>query len=470
MKDPSPTISLLPLVGVGEDGAWPPGIVRLLPIFKRDGVTVWNGKSEQTPVAVSVLEPSASDTAASAFVEAARRLDGAPPLPNVLAVTSVDPKGQWVVHAPVLGPLADFPGLGWKLPRKLQFFTALCRAVTELHEKDLAHGALTPWSVALDEAVAPVLVSASGDSIWALGEGLEYIAPELLLGATPTPLSDVYSLGRVLIFMMLASHPPIDKEDVPRLDYLKEAPAGLTRIIRRATLVDSGLRYQSVAELLVDVRNYGDLENVGLALATAIELNKTKMSTPPKAPPPRREAAPAREGQPAREVPKYTPSTARSTQMTAPARPMRLVALLVAFVVLSVVAFGSPLFHAVAVWRARRAFASADSADKGQALAKLAALGERDLGALRLVGADLSHLPLTGVSMPHADLSNAKLDGADLGESDLSGATLTGASAFGTDLGSTNVTDAQGLDSVVCDEGTFAPVGWRCLSGHLAPK
>ena len=55
----------------------------------------------------------------------------------------------------------------------------------------------------------------------------------------------------------LAAVPPVEKEEVPRLDYLGGAPAGLGRIIRCATLADPSLRYPSVAHLLSDVRNYG---------------------------------------------------------------------------------------------------------------------------------------------------------------------------------------------------------------------
>jgi hypothetical protein len=458
MKDPSPIISLLPLVGVGEDGGWPPGIVRREIVFKLDAVTVWSATSDENDVAVSVVESTASDADIGAFADAARRVEIAA-MPGVLPVTAVDPKGRWVVHGPVLGPLADFPALGWKLPRKLDLFSALCGLVQEQYAHDVVHGALTPWAVALDEAMQPVLVSRSGQAIWTTAEDFGYRAPELLLGALPTTRSDVYALGRILAFLLLASHPPQENNEVPRLDYLGGAPAGLTRIIRRATLADPALRYGSVAELLADVRNYGDFEKVGLELATAIELNKTGMSRPPKG-----AAAPASAAQIVREVP------ATYVAPTKPPRTRLLVGLGVGFLVLTMIGLGDPVFQVVARWGARRAFASAEPAAKGQALARMAALGERELGALPLAGADLSGCPLTGVSLRHADLSNAKLDDADMAEADLSGAILTAASAFGTNLSGANVTDAQGVETVVCDQATVPPSQWHCPNGRLVPN
>lgn len=458
MKETSPIISLLPLVGVGEDSGWPPGIVRGDVVFKQDAVTVWSGKSEGQHVAVTTLENAASDGQAAAFLEAAQRLEAAQ-LPGVLSVTAVDPKGRWVVHSPVLGPLADFPGLGWKLKRKLEFFSTLCGLVSQLHERDVAHGALNPWSIALEDtaAMGPVLVSAGGAALWPGGH--EYLAPELLMGAAPTQRSDVYSLGRVLTFLLLASHPPFEQEEVPRLDYLGGSPAGLGRIIRRATLADSNLRYPSVAELLSDIRNYGDLEKVGLELSSAIELNKTGMSQPPKA-------------TPRRDIPVVRAAPATYVAPTKPPRTRLLAGLVVVMVVLGAfgLGLGDPGFQAFSKWRAQQGLGSQTPAEKGQALAKLAGLGERDLGAMNLVGADLSGCPLTGVSLVHADLSNAKLDIADFGEANLTGAVFTGASAFGTNLSTTDVTDAQGLDTVVCDGATLPPAGWRCPNGHLERK
>jgi hypothetical protein len=395
------------------------------------------------------------------FVEAARRLEGTTPLPGLLRIDSVDPNGRWVVHGAVVGPLTDFKSLGWKLPRKLELFVSLCNSIAELHKRELPHGNITPWNVALDEDIQPALVSPSGPSIWAAGDGFEYIAPELLMGALPTPRSDIYSLGRMITFLLLADHPAQEKDEVPKLDYLEKSPAGLTRIIRRATLADPALRYGTIAELLADIKNYGDFEKVGLALATAIELNKTGLSHPPAA-----------VAQQARREAKPTAAVPAPTKVyVPPVKPPRtklFFGLLALFVVMAVIGFGDPIFQAVQRWRARSNAHAASPVEKGQAIARSAAMGDRDLSGSSLAGVDFSGAPLTGVNLSHADLSGAKLDQADLAESDFTGAILTGASAFGANMSGVVVSDAQGVDTVVCDKDTLPPTGWQCVGGHLA--
>lgn len=468
MRDPSPNITELPLVGLGAEEAWPIGIGRGASVYKRDALTVWAGKASPH-VSVTILDKSAEGALVSDFLEAVHRLEEeGKGLSGVLQITSSDVAGRWVVHTPVLGVLVDVPSLGWKLKRKLSFFKGICKIVAALHAKDIAHGALTPWSVALDEEMTPLLVSPSGLSMWDPPPGFEYLVPELLLGAPPTVKSDVFALGRVLAFLLLGSHPPPEKDAVPRLDYLKEAPAGLTRIIRRATVGNPEFRYDSVEELIADVEDYGNFEKVGLALATAVELNKSGLSKPPQAlaprprpPEPKEVAAPA--------GPKTGPY-AKPKPVSESTRKRQLVAAGLAAITLILLAFGDPIFVAVERWRARRAVAAAPSGEKGQAIARLAALGDRELSGMHLSGVDFSTCSLSGVSFADADLTDAKLDNADLGEANLVGATLTNASARGAVLDNANITNTKGLETVTCDELTLPPPAWECVNGHLAPE
>src|SRR5260221_10660341 len=123
MRDPSPLISELPLIGPGaESTEWPVGIERGACVFKRKALSVWGGKSDGTDVGITVLD-EISESSRADFLDAARRLEATVPLSGVITATGtnpVDPGGRWVMHTPVVGELADFPGLGWKLPRKLE--------------------------------------------------------------------------------------------------------------------------------------------------------------------------------------------------------------------------------------------------------------------------------------------------------------------------------------------------------------
>ena len=452
-------------MGAGAEGKWPKGVEKGALVFKRDALSCFAGTSaDRGAVSVSVLDAVAAESVVADFLDSAFRTNGAPAeeRPGCITVYEVGSMGRWALHSPVLGLLSDLSALGWKLKRKLQFFGALCKLVGRLHEAGGAHGAITPWAVGLDEAMGPVLGSATGLALWDTGGHLEYLVPELLLGAAPTQRSDIYCLGRLLAFLITGEHPPPEKDAVPRLDHLKEAPAGLVRIIRRATLGNPDLRYDDVEQLLMEVENYGDFEKVGLALATAVELNKTTMSRPPQAiarPRPKDEddkpkAAPPRFGQkPTAEEPNRTRG---------------LAVLLALFTITTLATFGGPLLHGYRSWQARGAFKAASPQEKGQMLAQLAALGDREHPQLPLSGADLSGCALSGVNLSGGDLSNAKLDNADLGGSNLSNVNLANASALGTIFAEADVSDARQLETVACDARTIPPPAWTCADGHLA--
>lgn len=484
MNELSPNSAAASGVPLESNGRWPGGVARGLLVFKRDAVAVWAGTgAEQTPVAVTVLEPGANDAAARAFVDAARRIEPAVPAPGVLPVSEVDPDGRWVLHSPVLGALADFQGLGWNLARKLELFSALCRVVEPLHEAGRVHGALTPRAVALDEAMRPLLVSRGGDATWGAGEGLEYLAPEGIRGERPTVRFDVFSLGRVLEFLLLEADLPLEADAVPRLDALAGAPPGLVRIVRRATMADPELRYGAIAEFLADVCRYGDAEHVGVGLPAAVPEHAPAPSPSPDSARRARHGAPSdaaahsTRGGPHRSTtqdvagaPSERAARAKSDGRAAPgpnARKRLLVVLSVVLAGMVALAYGD--FFRISRWRARRALAAASGPEKGPAFARLVALGDREMTRANLVGADLSRAPLSGVSLREADLSAAKLDGADLGAADLTGALFFGASAVGANLTEARVTAAQGFDTVACDENTLPPAAWHCASNRLTP-
>lgn len=439
---------LLPLVGLGAEQPWPRGAARLDLAGCVAGRELWSASSddgERFSVMTFAAEPSPDELAELERVAAG--LGDLGDVPGVVRVLEANVRRGYLRLEPIVGILHDLPALGLKLERKLELFRGLAAVVIELHSRGRSHGGLCPGVVGLDEDLGPRLLDPGGQAPASMETRL-YAAPEVLDGGGGDARSDVYSLGRLLAFLLLAADPPLETALVPHLDCLARAPAGLSRIVRRATCVEPLLRYSSVEALLRDVERYGDYENVGLLLPNAAEQNFTGLSTPPGTPP--RAALPP--PVPAPEP----PSGRRHLGMATAFASVGLCALATLFT--------SPVTSANR-WLARRELERAAPAERGAAVGRLLALGDRDLGGVSFEGADLS-----GATLSFADLAMAKLGGANLNRADLAGANLDGASvssvsALGADWSGAKLDGAVGLESVRCDDETLPPEGWECRAG-----
>ncbi|ABC65099.1 serine/threonine protein kinase [Erythrobacter litoralis HTCC2594] len=144
------------------------------------------------------------------------------------------------------------------LPERLALFLKVCDAVSYAHGHLVVHRDLTPSNILVELTNEPKLI----DFGIAQPDGTErrdadggaplvlrhltltpgYAAPERLRGETATTLSDIYSAGRLLNFL------------VP-----KPRPAELQAIANKATASETDDRYQSIEALAADVRRH--LEN-----------------------------------------------------------------------------------------------------------------------------------------------------------------------------------------------------------------
>ena len=147
-----------------------------------------------------------------------------------------------------------------------QVGVALCQAMSFLHENEIIYRDLKPDNVILQPDMTPVLIDfntakgfkadASGD---AAGAGTvipnpTYKPPELnndpeLVGYRQGPWSDVYSIGKVLMFMFSASAArghAIDPRDFPGT---RSVPPYLAEIIQRATGEHKDDRYRNATVL-----------------------------------------------------------------------------------------------------------------------------------------------------------------------------------------------------------------------------
>jgi serine/threonine protein kinase/Tol biopolymer transport system component len=113
------------------------------------------------------------------------------------------------------------------------------------------------------EAATKMLVNTSPGMVMGT---VNYMSPEQTRGHALDGRTDIWSLG-VVLYEMLTAHAPfagetpsdvivsvLDREPQPLTHYLTEAPVELQRILRKALRKDREERYQSVKEMLVDLR------------------------------------------------------------------------------------------------------------------------------------------------------------------------------------------------------------------------
>ena len=95
---------------------------------------------------------------------------------------------------------------------------------------------------------------------------LSYMSPEQARGVEVDARTDIWSLG-VVIYEMVGGRPPfegktmtdvlaavLDQEPAPLTRYAPDAPADLERIIRKALAKDPDQRYQTVKDLIIDLK------------------------------------------------------------------------------------------------------------------------------------------------------------------------------------------------------------------------
>lgn len=208
------------LKGIANDAVIGPGVVVGGRFEVRDlaatlgSIPIYLARDQKTqrPVALWMIPRGALDDRA---VEATRQaIRGAASVVHRDLVaaygSAVLPSGVVAVATEVLPAesLADrirarrAQGAAFSLEEAWPTVTRLCQALTAAHGS-IAHGAVCPAMVRLDQGAVRLAGTGLVAPLVALGAvEMEYIAPEVRRGETPTVRSDIYSVGAILYALL----------------------------------------------------------------------------------------------------------------------------------------------------------------------------------------------------------------------------------------------------------------------------
>lgn len=158
------------------------------------------------------------------------------------------------------GNLDDVSKHGWSLPHKLELTARICTAVSYSHASGVIHRDIKPANIVLNDGglavltdfdIADVKFATSMSTTVEGGLGTPvFAAPEQLRDAElANERSDVYSLGRLLHYLLLERSPGYQVEKDPVLRDLGEFPPALVEVVRCATQFDPARRYESVDKM-----------------------------------------------------------------------------------------------------------------------------------------------------------------------------------------------------------------------------
>ena len=156
----------------------------------------------------------------------------------------------------------------------------MAEIIRRFHATEVPVGTLSPRYIAVDDDLRPFLL---GPRI-APRSGA-FVPPETASERRIDLRSDIYSLGRLLYFVVAGEEPPRESSDVPMLEELGRYPAGIVRIIRKATCRSPDDRYQILDEMLEDLDRYREHAGVGMLHPEIEDRNTGILSVVPDAPP-----------------------------------------------------------------------------------------------------------------------------------------------------------------------------------------
>ncbi|MEM7433983.1 MAG: hypothetical protein AAF436_02445 [Myxococcota bacterium] len=250
------------------------GVLVGRPVFRAPGIVVHGGlDQEDREVAVIVLQAVTTDGQRLNFENIARYA-------GLSGIEIVKQEAHVILATPEpKGLFRDLPWSSWPLEERLRHFSEVATVVQRFHTEGEPVGTLSPRYITVDDALVPFL----------LGPRLAprsgpYVAPETASERVLDLRSDIYSLGKLLQFVVDGDDPAREAAAIPKLEGLGKFPAGLVRIIRKATCLDPEERYASVDAFLEDLGKYRKHKSVGVAHPDVADRNTGILSVVPDAP------------------------------------------------------------------------------------------------------------------------------------------------------------------------------------------
>jgi serine/threonine protein kinase len=158
---------------------------------------------------------------------------------------------------------------GWSIQKKLECFDRICKAIRFAHDHGVIHRDVKPANIVLDETGRAVLTDfdiadmlfAPTKSVHSASLGTpQFAAPEQLdsPAVEAKPTADVYSLGKLLYFLLTEKAPPLGStESHYEPGYLKTIEPVFAELIARAIQLEPGQRFQSVEDMRLVVETAG---------------------------------------------------------------------------------------------------------------------------------------------------------------------------------------------------------------------
>lgn len=156
---------------------------------------------------------------------------------------------------------------------RIKLFFQICNAIQYAHEHKILHCDIKPSNILVSHNGIPKLVDFGISQLLSLSSSDNskspstpiiamtpaYASPEQLAGTVLTESSDVYTLALVLYEILTSHHPKFDKNKVYQSSSKSsEIDSELNAILECALSKNQISRYQSVSDLIDDLKNYLD--------------------------------------------------------------------------------------------------------------------------------------------------------------------------------------------------------------------
>lgn len=182
----------------------------------------------------------------------------------------------------------------------VHFTTQILRALQHAHDKGIVHRDIKPQNILLlqngnikvtDFGIARFSRSETRTMTESAIGSVHYVSPEQARGELTDEKTDIYSVG-VLMYEMLTGELPfqsdnaisvalmqVNEDAVPPSSINEDVPTGLEQITMRAMQKNQKERYQSAAEMLLDIEEYKRNPAVVFDYSYFVDDNPTKFVT-----------------------------------------------------------------------------------------------------------------------------------------------------------------------------------------------